>query len=258
MKRLFLVTALSIALPAMAQNVATVNGKAISKSDLDNLAKSFRIEKPTADQRKALIEELVNRNVMLQEAAKQGIEKKPEIKTSIENSREQILLTGLVQSWLEKNPVSEDEVKKAYDDFVKTLADRRQYKVRHILVKDESKAKEILADIKAKKISFSDAAKKYSIDSGAESNAGELSWLTAEDFVPEFGAAVKTAKKGELTNPVKSQFGYHIIEVQDERPITPPTYEQIKGAILRDLNQQKTLEYIASLRKKAKVQINEK
>lgn len=258
MKRLFLVTALSVALPAMAQNVATVNGKSITKAEVDAALKTLRIEKPTADQRKAVINQLVNRSVLLQEAAKQGIEKKAAVKAEIEEARKNILIGDLVQSWADKNKVSDAELKKAYDTIVKNLADKHEYKVRHILVKDEAKAKEILAELNAKKISFADAAKQNSIDSGAETNGGELNWHNLEDFIPEFANAVKTAKKGEITQPVKTQFGYHLIEVEDERPVTPPSFEQVKAPLLRELTQQKTAEYVESLRKKAKVQINEK
>lgn len=258
MKRLFLVTALSVALPAMAQNVATVNGKNITKSEVDAMAKSLRIEKPTADQRKAIIDQLVNRDVLVQEAVKQGIDKKADVKASIEAARKEVLIANLLQGWTDKNKVPDADLKKAYDDIVKNLADKREYKVRHILVKDEAKAKEILADLKAKKISFTDAAKQNSINSGAAANGGELNWHNPEDFIPEFANAVKVAKKGEVTDPVKTQFGYHLIEVEDERAVTPPTFEQIKGALLRELTQQRMAQYVESLRKKAKVQITDK
>ncbi|NOL49220.1 peptidylprolyl isomerase [Pelistega europaea] len=258
MKRLFLVTALSVALPAMAQNVASVNGKNITKSEVDAFAKVLRIEKPTADQQRAIVNELVNRSVLLQEASKQGIDKKADVKSAIEDARKTILINSLLQDWADKNKVPDSDLKKAYDDIVKNLADKREYKVRHILVKDESKAKEILADLKAKKVSFADAAKQNSIDSGAATNGGELNWHNPEDFIPEFANAVKTAKKGEVTDPVKTQFGYHLIEVEDERPVTPPTFEQVKGAIARELTQQKMAQYVESLRKKAKVQISDK
>lgn len=258
MKRLLLVIALGLALPAMAKDVATVNGKAISDNDVTNIFATLGIDKPTADQRKQAINVLVNRDVLLQEAAKQGLDKKADIKANMQAASENVLINTLLQQWASKNQVSEEELTRAYDNIVKTLSDSREYRVRHIVVKDEAKAKEILADLKANKISFTDAAKKFSIDTNAATDGGELNWRNGNDFIPGFAEAVKDAKKNVLTGPIKTQAGYHILQVQDERPVSIPTFEQLRGTLVNNLTQQKIAQYVESLRQKAKVQVNEK
>lgn len=260
MKHLLLATALgmTMALPAVAQNIATVNGKPITKTELDNALKTLHVKTPSAEQRQAILNDLINRDVLTQEAIKLGLDKKDDVKAGIEAARKDILIASLLQGWNEKNKISEDELKKAYDTIVKDQAGKKEYKVRHILVKEEDKAKALLADIKAKKISFEDAAKKESIDQGSGTNGGDLGWANPDVFVPEFAQAVKAGKKGEISAPVKSQYGYHLIQIEDERAITPPTFEQVKTDLLRGLTQRKMLEYVDSLRKKAKVEIMEK
>ncbi|OBW95850.1 peptidylprolyl isomerase [Gallibacterium salpingitidis] len=258
MKPLVLALALGLALPAMAKDVATVNGKAISDTAVNNIFSALNISKPTTEQRKAIINQLVNRDVLLQEAAKQGLDKKADIKANMQAASEDVLINNLLQQWINKNQVTEEELTKAYDNIVKGLADSREYKVRHIVVKDEAKAKEILADLKANKISFTDAAKKYSIDTNAATDGGELNWRNGNDFIPDFGNAVKAAKKNVLTGPVKTTAGYHIIQVEDERPVSIPSFEQLRNTLLNNLSQQKIAQYVESLREKAKVQINEK
>lgn len=260
MKHLLLATALgmTMTLPAVAQNIATVNGKPITQTEFDNTLKSLRIKDPSAEQRQAILNELINRDVLTQEAIKQGLDKKDEVKAGIEAARKDILIASLLQSWGEKNRVSDDELKKAYDTIVKEQQGKKEYKVRHILVKEEDKAKSLLADIKAKKISFSDAAKQNSIDPGANTTGGELGWANPDVFVPEFAQAVRAGKKGEISQPVKSQYGYHLIEIEDVRDVTPPTFEQVKNDLLRGLTQRRMVEYVESLRKKAKVDIKTK
>ncbi|OBX05846.1 hypothetical protein QV08_11300 [Gallibacterium salpingitidis] len=258
MKPLVLALALGLALPAMAKDVATVNGKAITDTAVNNIFSALNISKPTTEQRTAIINQLVNRDVLLQEAAKQGLDKKADIKASMQAASEDVLINNLLQQWINKNQVTEEELTKAYDNIVKGLADSREYKVRHIVVKDEAKAKEILADLKANKISFTDAAKKYSIDTNAATDGGELNWRNGNDFIPDFGNAVKAAKKNVLTGPVKTTAGYHIIQVEDERPVSIPSFEQLRNTLLNNLSQQKIAQYVESLREKAKVQINEK
>lgn len=256
MKPLVLTLALGLALPAMAKDVATVNGKAISDTAVNNIFSALNISKPTTEQRTAIINQLVNRDVLLQEAAKQGLDKKADIKANMQAASEDVLINSLLQQWINKNQVTEEELTKAYDNIVKGLADSREYKVRHIVVKDEAKAKEILADLKANKISFTDAAKKYSIDTNAATDGGELNWRNVNDFIPDFGNAVKAAKKNVLTGPVKTTAGYHLIQVEDERPVSIPSFEQLRNTLLNNLSQQKIAQYVESLREKAKVQIN--
>ncbi len=258
MKRLFLVAALSATLPAMAQNVATVNGHAITQAELDSTLKALRIENASPEQRKSILDEIISRDVLSQEAVKLGLDKKDDVKANLEAARKDILISSLLQDWSEKNKVTDDDIKKAYDDMVKEQAGKKEFKVSHILVKEEDKAKALLADIKAKKVTFEDAAKKDSIDPGSGKNGGDLGWSNPDMYVPEFTEAVKTGKKGEISEPVKSQYGYHLVRIDDERPVTPPTLDQVKTDLTRSLTQKKMFEFVESLRSKAKIEIIEK
>lgn len=163
-----------------------------------------------------------------------------------------------VARWSEKNKIADDDIKKAYDDMVKDQAGKKEFKVSHILVKEEDKAKALLENIKTKKVTFEDAAKKESIDPGSSKNGGDLGWSNPDMYVPEFAEAVKTGKKGEISEPVKSQYGYHLVRIDDERPVTPPTLDQVKTELTRSLTQKKMFEFVESLRSKAKIEMIEK
>lgn len=259
MKKLFLAASLAVAFPAMAQNVATVNGQGISEAEFDYTLKAVGITEATAEQRKALLEEVINRDVLAQEAVKQGLEKQEIIKLNIESARKEILIAALLQDWAKKNPVTDTDIKKAYDASLADLKKAKEYKVSHILVKEEEKAKQLIADIKAKKISFEEAAKKDSLDPGSGRDGGDLGWADPNAYVPEFAEAVRQGKKGELSEtPVKSQYGYHIIQVQDERDVAPASYESAKAEIQQRLAREKMMDYVQSLRKAAKVEVTEK
>lgn len=258
MKRLLLIAALGTALPAMAQNVATVNGHAITQAELDSTLKALRIENASPEQRKSILDEIISRDVLAQEAIKQGLDKKDEVKANLEAARKDILISSLLQDWSEKNQITDEDVKKAYDEMLKDQTGKKEFKVSHILVKEEEKAKTLLADIKAKKLSFEEAAKKDSIDPGSGKNGGDLGWANPDMYVPEFAAAVKSGKKGEISEPVKSQYGYHLVRIDEDRPLTPPTLEQVKTDLTRSLTQKKMFEFVESLRSKAKIEVLEK
>lgn len=258
MKRLLLIVALGTALPAMAQNVATVNGHAITQAELDSTLKALRIENASPEQRKSILDEIISRDVLAQEAIKQGLDKKDEVKANLEAARKDILISSLLQDWSEKNQITDEDVKKAYDEMLKDQTGKKEFKVSHILVKEEEKAKTLLADIKAKKLSFEEAAKKDSIDPGSGKNGGDLGWANPDMYVPEFAAAVKSGKKGEISEPVKSQYGYHLVRIDEDRPLTPPTLEQVKTDLTRSLTQKKMFEFVESLRSKAKIEVLEK
>ncbi|WP_052019258.1 peptidylprolyl isomerase [Pelistega indica] len=156
-----------------------------------------------------------------------------------------------------KNKITADDIKKAYDETIKSQEGKKEYKVRHILVKDEAKALELSENIKANKISFEDAAIKESIDQGSAKKGGDLGWANPEMFLPEFGQAIQMAHKGEMTAPVKSQYGYHLIIVDDLRPIALPSLQEATPEIQRILTQKKMLEYVEKLRSKTKIVISD-
>lgn len=256
MKKILLVASL-LALPVYAQNVATVNGVNITNKEFEEITNVIaKGNKLTEEQKKGILEDLVTREVLIQEAKKQKIDQDPAVAKQIEFSRDQILTTALLSKYIEKNPVKEEDIKKLYDSQIKALGNIKQYNVRHILVKDEARAKEIYEQLNEKKIDFAETAKKESIDHGTASGGGVLGWHPASNFVPQFGKAVEEAKISVLTQPVKSDFGYHLIMVDDVRPTPLPSYEASKREIVSALSLEKVNKYTEELKKKAKIKTN--
>src|SRR5690606_32743826 len=126
------------------------------------------------------------------------------------------------------NPVSDAKIQAEYDKLKKMQEGKQEYKVRHILVEDEKAANDLIAAIKSKKTTFEDAAKKDSIDPGSGKNGGDLGWAASTNYVPEFAQAVEKLKKGQMTDkPVKSQFGWHIIQLDDARDAPFPKLDDV-------------------------------
>lgn len=248
--------ACSLAFPLYAKDLATVNGKAITSDQVDQFI-SLMVEQGAKDSpelREQVKKEMINRQVVVQAAEKAGLEKDPAVKMETELARQSILVRALMAKFIEDNPISEAEVKKEYDELKAEQAARNEFNVRHILVKTEDEAKKLIEEIKDEKISFADAAKKESIDTGSGHNGGELGWAPTTNYVPEFAQAVESMKKGELSEkPVKSQFGWHIIEVEDIRPIPFPTFEESKAQLEEMMRQQALADYQETLIKDAKI-----
>lgn len=257
MKRLAVfVASCAIAIPAFAQTVATVNGKEISQKQMDQFVALLISQgaQDTPELRTQVKQEMVNRLVAVQAAEKAGIDKKPEIKQEMELARQGILVRALMADHLKRNPITDDKLKAEYESIKKTQAGKHEYKLRHILVDDEKTAQDLTAQIKAKKITFEDAAKKNSKDPGSGKNGGELGWGPATNYVPEFATAVEHLSKGQMTDkPVKTQFGYHIIEVEDVRDVKFPTLDEVKPQLEEMLRQQELAKFQQDLVKKATI-----
>jgi peptidyl-prolyl cis-trans isomerase C len=257
MKKVFLVAAatLGLALAAAAQNVAIVNGKPVPKARVDmlqqQLAKSGR---PVSEQMlPQLKEEVIAREVFMQEAQKRGLDATDDFKAQMELARQTILIRELFADYQKANPVTDADIKAEYDKFAAANGGK-EYKARHILVENEDQAKKIIADLK-KGAKFEDIAKKQSKDPGSGANGGDLDWATPSSYVPEFAQAMVKLKKGEMTQaPVKSQFGWHIIRVDDIRDAQIPKLDEVKGQIAQQLQQQKLAQFQENLRKSAKVE----
>jgi peptidyl-prolyl cis-trans isomerase C len=251
MKRLAVfAAACAIALPAYAQTVATVNGQEISQAKLDQFVALLISQgaQDTPELRSQVKQEMVNRLVAVQAAEKAGIDKKDSVKQEIELARQGILVRALMADYLEKNPISDAKVQAEYDDIKKQQADKQEYKLRHILVKDEKTAEDLTAAIKSKKITFEAAAEKDSLDPGSGKRGGELGWGPASNYVPEFAKAVESLKKGQMTDkPVQTQFGWHIIQVEDSRPVKFPDLDEVKPQLEEMLRQQQLADYQKSL-----------
>jgi len=248
-----LVGALPVA--AFAQNAAIVNGKPVPKARMDVLAQQLAAAgRPvTPEMQSQLREEVVAREVFMQEAQKQGLDATDDYKNQLELARQAILIRQLFENFRKTNAVSDADVQAEYDKFVAANSGK-EFKARHILVETEDEAKKILADLK-KGAKFEDIAKKQSKDPGSGANGGDLDWAAPASFVPEFSEAMIKLKKGETTAaPVKSQFGYHIIRVDDIRQAQLPKVEEVKPQITQQLQQQRLQNYQEDLRAKAKVE----
>ena len=240
---------------AAAQNLAIVNGKAIPKSRVEALAQQMaRAGRPvTPDQQNQLKDEVVAREIFMQEARKRGLDATEDFKNQLELARQTILIRELFADYQKKNPVTDAESKAEYDKFVAANGGK-EYRARHILVEKEDEAKAIIAALKAGG-KFDEIAKKSSKDPGSGANGGDLDWANAASYVPEFSGALIKLEKGQLTEtPVKTQFGYHIIRLDDVREAQLPPFEQIKPQIAQQMQQQKLAKYQDDLRAKAKVE----
>ena len=246
---------LALAAPAMAQNLAIVNGKAVPKARADALAQ--QLEKSgravTPEMQGQIKEEIISREIFVQEAQKQGLEASPDFKVQMEMAREAILIRDLFTTWQAKNTPSDTELKAEYDKFVAANSGK-EFKARHILVEKESEAKDIIASIK-KGAKFEDIAKKQSKDPGSGAKGGDLDWANPSSYVSEFTEALVKLEKGKMTEtPVKSQFGWHIIRLDDVRQAELPKLEEVKPQVAQQLQQQKLAKFQEDLRAKAKVE----
>jgi peptidyl-prolyl cis-trans isomerase C len=249
---LSLVAALSLS--AMAQNLAVVNGKPVPSSRVEALKQQVeRSGRPVTPEILAQIkEELIAREIFMQEARKRGLEASDDYKTQLELARQSLLIRELFANFQKKNPVTDAEIKAEYDKFVAANGGK-EYRARHILVEKEDEAKALIADLK-KGGKFEDLAKKASKDPGSGANGGDLDWASAASYVPEFASALVKLEKGQLTDvPVKSQFGFHVIRVDDIREAQLPKLEEVKPQITQQLTQTKLGKFQEDLRAKAKV-----
>jgi len=247
------VVALLAPLAVLAQNVAVVNGKAVPKARVDALvAQATKSGQPkTPELEKQARDEVVMREMFMQEAEKRGVARSPEVAQQLEFARQQIVIRELFEDFKKKNPVSEADIEAEYNN-AKAKSTGNEYRARHILVDKEEDAKALIAQIKAGS-KFEDVAKKNSKDPGSAENGGDLDYAKPENFVKEFSDAMTKLKKGEMTDtPVKSEHGWHIIKLEDVRPVQFAALADIKPQIKQYLEQQKLLAFRDEIRQKAK------
>ena len=239
-----------------AEAAATVNGKAIKQSWVDFITKDAqaRGQKPSDGMKNAIINELVGSELAYQEAQKQGLDKDPDFKTSSELANRKMLVNVFLQDFMKKNPVTDADTKAAYEDYKKELGDK-EYSARHILVKTEAEAKDVLAQLK-KGDDFAKVAKEKSLDPGSKEKGGDLGWFSPAGMVKPFSDAVTSMKKGETTSaPVQTQFGWHIIKLVDTRAAQVPSYDKVKDGLERTLQQRKLEKMMIGLKEKAKIDV---
>lgn len=249
---ILVVSTLALPLSAVAQNIAIVNGKAVPKARVDLLLQeAARAGQQVAPEMEAQArDQVVLREIFVQEAERRGMAASPEYKARMELARQSVLIRALFDDHRSKNPVTDAEAQVEYDKF-KAQASGTEYRARHILVDSEDEAKRLTAQIKGG-ASFEELAKTFSKDAGSGQNGGDLDFAKAESYVPEFGSALTKLQKGQMTEvPVKSQFGWHIIKVEDRRQRGAPPFDAIKERIIASMVHRRAQELGQSLRDKA-------
>jgi peptidyl-prolyl cis-trans isomerase C len=253
--RLWIALASCAATPAFAQNIAVVNGAPVPKAYADALVNELaRQGQPDSPQLQVMVrEELVNRELLMQEALRRGIPNRPNVKAQIALADQSVVIRSLIDDFLKANKPTHDEIKARYDEFIEQTAGQELH-LHHILVPDEQQAKDLIAKIKGG-ARFEGLAKQHSKDPGSAKNGGDLDWANPQSYDPAFAEAASKLKKGEMTlAPVHTQFGWHIIRLDDSRAIQPPPLDQVEAQIAQQLAQQKLQQFSAGLREKAKIQ----
>ena len=245
------------AAPATAKEAAaaTVNGTPISQKEVDLVLKQQRGMPDTPETRKMVIDNIAIQLLVAQEAVKKGLDKTPETQSEIEMAKQSVLAQAYVQDYIKTNVISDAQLNAEYDKL-KAQASGNQFKARHILVKTEDEAKAIIVKLNKDPKQFDALAKAQSLDPGSKAKGGDLGWFDAKNMVPEFGAAVAKLEKGKFTETaVKTQYGYHIIMLDDTRPSTAsiPPLEQIKAGLSQQLQQQNLKKMLDDMKAKAKI-----
>lgn len=252
---------LSLAACNAEDNVAIVNGVPIPKARMEYVVKS-QVQQGQQDNeqlRKQVREVLITRELLSQEAIKKGLDQSPEVQTGVEMARQEFLIRAYFDDFIKNNEVTEAEMKTEYERVKAEQTgggERKEYHARHILMKDEKAAKAVLGQVnKAKGKNFAQLAKTKSEDSGSKADGGLLDWSDGSNFVPEFGEAMTQLKKGEWTKQlVKTQYGYHIIMLEDVREMQFPPFEQVKERIAQQMMAQRRDKAIEALRATAKIE----
>jgi len=238
---------------AAGNNVATVNGKPIKQSLMDYIVKdaTARGQKVDDNVRKIIENKLISSELVLQEAQKQGLDKQPDYAAKEELLRRELLVNTYIENFLKKNTVSEAELKAEYDRFKQQIGDK-EYSARHILVSTEAEAKDIIAQL-GKGADFAKLAKEKSKDASKD-KGGDLGWFPPAAMVKPFSDAVVKLQKGQVTQtPVQTQFGWHVIKLEDTRTAQPPAYDKVKDSLKKQLQQTALEKHLADLRAKAKI-----
>lgn len=236
--------------------VATVNGVAIPQQRAELLIRegTQQGQQDGPQLRARVKDELINREVITQEAVKSGLTKKPEVQNELELGRQTLIVQAYLREYIRTHPITDAEIQKEYDR-IKAVRGDKEYKARHILVGTEDEAKTVIVDLK-KGVKFDDLVKKYSKDEGSKSNGGDLDWQVPASFDKDFSDAMTKLSKGKFTeSPVKTRFGFHVVLLDDIRAAQmPPLSAELKNNISRGLQAQRVEHVVTELRQKAKVE----
>lgn len=243
-----------LAVPAFAAPIATVNGVAIPAERAESMIAEQRAQgAPDSPQLKdAVREELIRREVLAQDAARAGVDKRADVQAQMDMAKQAILIRAYLQDYIKNNPVSDADLQKEYQGIKSRMGDK-EYKARHVLVETENEAKAVIARLQSGE-AFEEVA-KVSRDPGSKDKGGELGWSNPGMFVAPFSEAMVKLEKGKYTAaPVKSDFGYHVIQLDDVRTLQAPPFDEVKPQLQQRLQQQKVEQHVMELRNKAKVQ----
>jgi peptidyl-prolyl cis-trans isomerase C len=236
------------------ESVATVNGKAISKADFDKYVDDIQRQagQPiTPDQRTQLLDQYISLRLAAEAADKDGIAKKPEVAKDLDQARMNVLVDAEIKKYLEEHPVTDAELKPEYDAQVAAMP--HEYHARHILVDDKATADQITKDLKGGADFAKLAAQKSKDPSGK--NGGDLGWFTPDSMVKPFAEAVQALKPGQMTDqPVQSQFGWHIIKLEESRAASAPAFDDVKDRVRQMVQRKRVQTYLEDLRKNAKIE----
>ena len=238
----------------LAQNLATVNNRPIPKAREEAWIKQLQQQgqQDSPQLREMVKQELIRREVFLQEAQRRGLSEKPEVKFQLDVQRQNTLIQALMRDEMEKKPITDADVQKVYEEQ-KAKGGDKEYSARHILVEKEDEAKQIIEQLK-KGAKFEELAKK-SKDPGSAANGGDLDWAGPDGFVKPFSDAMVKLEKGKFTDtPVQTQYGWHVIRLDDVRDTQFPPLQQVQGQIREMLQQQRVQAFATELQKKAKIQ----
>ena len=241
--------------PGSGKPVATVNGVPVPQSRADYLMQQqlSRGGADTEQMRGMVRDELVNREILMQEAQKAGVAKQPEVQAQLDMARQEIIVSAYLRDWVRKHPITDAEVQQEYEKAKAEQGDK-EYKARHILVESEDEAKALIAQLK-KGGKFEDLATKNSKDGGSAQRGGELDWNVPAGYDKQFSDAMVKLEKGKYTEtPVRTRFGFHIIQLDDVRPAKFATLAEVKPRIQQKLAQNRIEELVRGLRAKAKIE----
>ena len=250
-----IVVSTAVFAPVSAAQGVKVNGKEIPASRIETAVKlrTAQGQADTPELRQAVREQLVNQEIFAQEASKKGLDKQGEVAAQLDLTRQEILATAFLRDVLRTNPVSDDAMRKEYDRL-KAQQPAKEYKAHHILVEKEDEAKGLIAQLK-KGANFEKLATASSKDQGSKVKGGELDWSPAERYVKPFGDALSKLKKGQVTDaPVQTNFGWHVIRLDDERATKVPSFDEAKPQVQQMMQNQVVQKALADLRAKAKIE----
>lgn len=245
--------------PDDSKVLARVDGDVITEKDYEDYLRARQMQQPPIPdpkkEREVVLDEMINRVLLVQAAAAHKVDQELDVYLQLKRQRENVLARAMLRKYLIDNPISDEEVKKRFDELT-AKADKNEYRARHILVRDETEARALIGQLR-KGASFANLAKQKSVDVGSGRNGGELGgWFSQDQVVPEFYEAVRQLKQGETTrDPVKSEYGWHIIKLENIRPRTMPEFEQAKGNIRQIVQQERVEALLKSIKDKAKIKI---